>query len=68
MPEILRANACPDMALEATVKRRFLLGDRVVVEAFCTRTFLPVAEPRVGCGECHKPRPEQWIVQGEEPD
>ena len=34
------------------------LGYRlVVVEAYCTRTWKPVAEPRVGCGECHKPPP-----------
>jgi len=59
VPGILRANACPDMVLEATVQRRFLLGDRVVVEAYCTRTWQPVPEPRVGCGECHKPRQDE---------
>jgi hypothetical protein len=55
VPGILRANACPDMILEGSVKRRFLLGEKVVVEAYCMRTMRPVPEPHVGCGECHKP-------------
>lgn len=58
VPGILQANACPDMVLEARVESRFLRGDRVVVEAYCTRTWEVVPEPKVGCGRCHLPREE----------
>ena len=62
MPAILRANACPNMILEARVKRRFGLLRRVAVEAFCTLTKEEVAEPTVGCGHCHKHHPGADIL------
>jgi hypothetical protein len=54
VPAILRANACPNMVLEAWVGRRWLILGQVKVRAFCTLTQQPVAEPMVGCGHCHK--------------
>jgi hypothetical protein len=67
VPAILQANACPNMILEARVRRRFGLLRRVVVEAFCTLTKEEVAEPMVGCGHCHEHRPGAGVL-GLEPD
>ena len=62
MPDILRANTCPNMILEARVKRRFGLLRRVAVQAFCTLTKEEVAEPMVGCGHCHEHHPGADIL------
>ena len=54
VPEILRANACPNMVLEARVVRRwFGLVHRVEVYAVCTKHEVEVDDPYVGCGHCH---------------
>ena len=54
VPEILRANACPNMVLEARVVRRwFGLVHRVEVFAVCTEYETEVDNPYVGCGHCH---------------
>jgi len=58
VPDILRANACPHMVLEAGVKKGFLgLRRRVEVGAVCAKYLVAVPEPRVGCGHCHEERP-----------
>ena len=54
VPAILRANACPNMSLEAQVGRRWLILKQVEVRAFCTLAGEEVAEPMVGCGRCHE--------------
>ena len=54
VPDILRANACPHMVLEAQVVRRwFGLVRRVDVYAVCTKYQVEVDDPYVGCGHCH---------------
>ncbi|MEA3342387.1 MAG: hypothetical protein U9R15_20670 [Chloroflexota bacterium] len=54
MPDILRANSCPNMVLEAHVVRRwFGLVHRVEVYAVCTEYQVEVDDPHVGCGHCH---------------
>ncbi len=54
VPDILRANSCPQMVLEARVARRWLgLVRRVEVYAVCTKYQVEVADPYVGCGHCH---------------
>jgi len=54
VPDILHANACPNMVLEARVVRRWLgLVRRVEVYAVCTKYQLEVDDPYVGCGHCH---------------
>jgi len=54
VPGILRANSCPTMVLEGVVKRGFLgLGRQVKITAYCTKSAQVVAEPQVGCGQCH---------------
>ena len=51
---IRRANACPEMVLEAQVVRRWLgLVHRVEVYAVCTEYQVEVKNPYVGCGHCH---------------
>jgi hypothetical protein len=54
VPEILRQNACPNIALEAKIERVFFgLREQVTVFAVCTKKRVEVAEPAVGCGDCH---------------
>ena len=58
VPGILRANACPNLVLEAAVAKRFFgLRRDVVVEAVCKKHLVKVPEPHVGCGHCHEERP-----------
>jgi hypothetical protein len=55
VPAILADNACPDMTLRGeSGSGIFGLGRRVKVTAYCRRTDRVVAEPRVGCSECHR--------------
>lgn len=54
VPAILRANACPNMSLQAQVGRRWLILKQVEVQAFCSLAGGTVAEPMVGCGRCHE--------------
>ncbi len=53
-PAIQRANACPNMALQARVTRRLYFWRRVTVESYCTRHLAPVKNPHIGCGHCHE--------------
>ena len=63
VPEIQRANACPDMVLTAEVKRGFLLvKPRVGVTAYCKKTHQFVEEPRIGCGHCHD-IPDSFVMK-----
>jgi hypothetical protein len=55
VPEISLANACEFMKLNAKVSRPLsaALMKRVQVNAYCEKTKKRVAEPHIGCGECH---------------
>ncbi len=54
VPDILRQNACPNLALEASVEKSFFgLREGVKVFAVCTQKLTEVKEPAVGCGDCH---------------
>jgi hypothetical protein len=54
LPDILRANACSYMTLSAEVVHLFFVfGKKVQVSAHCTKTNQSVAEPYIGCGQCH---------------
>lgn len=55
VPGILRANACKNMQLNAEVTRLVfdLFKRRVRISAFCDKTQRAVAQPEIGCGECH---------------
>lgn len=65
VPEIQMANGCEHMLLEGKVSRPFLIGKpQVQVQALCRKTNQPVAEPHIGCGQCHKLPP---VFIGEPP-
>lgn len=55
VPDIARANSCQHMKLKANVTRPLtaLFQKRVQVSAFCEKSKRDVAEPQVGCGDCH---------------
>lgn len=55
VPDIVRANSCEHMKLNVLVARPLtaIFQRRVQVNAFCEKTKRDVAEPQVGCGECH---------------
>jgi len=54
VPEILQANVCEHMQLNARVQRLFfILPPEVVVDAYCDKSQNRVSEPHVGCGQCH---------------
>jgi hypothetical protein len=56
VPAILRANACPNMVLDARVRRRWLFIRQVEISAYCRLVEQQVSEPMVGCGHCHETR------------
>lgn len=54
VPGIFLANSCEHMELSAKVQRSlfgFIKG--VKVSAYCHKSKSTVAEPHVGCGQCH---------------
>ena len=54
VPAIKRANACPNMVLTPTIKKKFLgVKKQVTITAFCTKSNSPVKVPEIGCGICH---------------
>jgi len=55
VPDIARANSCQFMKLNAVVVRPItaLFSRRVQVTAYCEKSERKVAEPQVGCGDCH---------------
>ena len=63
VPGIQRANACPHLVLEGSVRKGFLgLSRRVTVRAVCAKYVVEVSEPQVGCGHCHEERPGAAIL------
>lgn len=55
VPAIVNANACQFMKLHAVVARPLtaVFQKRVQVTAYCEKSKQNVAEPQVGCGNCH---------------
>lgn len=54
VPALQRANACPNLMLAARVRQGVLgLGRGIGITATCTRSGGAVAEPEIGCGQCH---------------
>lgn len=55
VPEIERQNACKNLVLDGSAKKGFLgFGGGVKVEGWCSKHFLDVKDPAVGCGHCHE--------------
>lgn len=58
IPEILNANASPDLSLTITIKSGILgFGRRVEVTATCLKHRIPISDPYVGCPQCNSERP-----------
>jgi hypothetical protein len=55
VPAIARANACQFLKLRAVTTRPLsaMFQRRVQVTAYCEKVRRDVAEPHIGCGECH---------------
>jgi hypothetical protein len=55
VPDIARANACEFLRLNAIVGRPITAAfqRRVMIAPYCEKSKKNVAEPQVGCGECH---------------
>ena len=54
IPEIKMANACENMQLIPKIDRPFLIGPKqVTISAYCHKSQETVADPRIGCGQCH---------------
>jgi hypothetical protein len=55
VPDIVRANSCEHMKINAFVARPFaaMFQRRVQVSAYCEKSQRKVSEPQVGCGGCH---------------
>ena len=67
VPNILRANACPNLMLEGKVNNGILgIGRRVTVSAYCTLSQTVVTEPEIGCGQCH-PLPFEFLDSENDP-
>lgn len=50
VPDILKANASPDMELTLTIKPRFMgFGRKLEVRAWCIKHQIPIEDPYVGC-------------------
>ncbi len=55
VPALVLANACEYLKLRARVRRPLeaIFQRRVQVSAYCDKVKKEVAEPQIGCGECH---------------
>ncbi len=54
VPDIVLANACPDMILSGEIKKGFLgIGSKVAINAYCKKVHQAVDNPYIGCSECH---------------
>ena len=68
VPDILRANACPNMVLDARVVKRFFGLSQAVESAWCSEYFEDVKQPHVGCGHCHEFTGGHSILDGKVAD
>jgi hypothetical protein len=58
VPEILDANASPNMDLKVTIRLRLLgLVRNVEVTATCAKHRIPIEDPFIGCEKCNEERP-----------
>lgn len=63
VPDILRANACPNLVLDGQVVKRLLgLVQRVEASGWCSEYFTEVEHPQVGCGHCHEYKDQPSIL------
>jgi hypothetical protein len=59
VPDILNANASPDLELALKIEPRVMgLGRRMTVTASCLKHQHPIEDPYVGCPQCNAERGE----------
>jgi hypothetical protein len=72
VPDILNANASPDLELKLTIKPRLLgLGRQLEVKASCIKHHIEIADAFVGCEQCNAERPGLdvfWQALGQSDD
>ena len=59
IPDILNANASPDLQLVLTIKPAGFLGTgrKHEVTASCLKHHIPIEDPFIGCPQCNAERP-----------
>lgn len=58
VPDILNANASPNMEMKLTVKSTLLgLRRQLAVSATCTKHNIPIDDLFIGCAKCNAERP-----------
>jgi hypothetical protein len=58
VPDILLANASPELQLNLEIKRGWWgFGYRVTAHATCRKHKIAIADPMIGCPECNAERP-----------
>jgi hypothetical protein len=64
VPSIALANSCQHMKLQAKVTRPLsaIFQRRVQVSAYCEKSERDIAEPQIGCGECHE-LPFKFVIK-----
>lgn len=72
VPDMLNANASPDLELKLTIKPRLLgLGRLLEVKASCLKHRVEIADAFVGCDQCNAERPGLdvfWQALGQSDD
>jgi hypothetical protein len=72
VPDILNANASPNLQLQLTVKPRLLgIGRQLEVSASCLKHHIEIEDPFVGCSKCNAERPGLdifWQALGQDGD
>ena len=67
VPEILHANASPNLEIDLKVVKGMLgLGRRVEISTWCIKHDIVIDDPYVGCLMCAKERPGLEVFFGEE--
>ena len=69
IPAISAANSCEHMQFHPTLKKPLVIIGKthVSIDVYCRKCECSVAEPRIGCGQCHS-LPESFLVAGDELD
>jgi hypothetical protein len=69
VPDILWANASPDLVLDAEIRPGLLgLGRHVAVVATCKRHASEIEDPYVGCQQCAAERGDRMMTFPEDGD
>ncbi|HUN23202.1 MAG TPA: hypothetical protein PK299_08745 [Anaerolineales bacterium] len=66
VPRLQLANACKHMVIHGQIKRGFLgINKQMSIHCTCLKSLKDVAEPEIGCGQCHADNPVLKALLGE---